>query len=107
MYFVVLLLILRNIDFFVLMIRRPPRSTRTDTRLPYTTLCRSLWTQENGGVMLAGSGSAALLLSTAAWVMLRYSRTLPIAKFFTYSAWLMAVLTVVLDRKSTRLNSSH
>src|SRR3546814_5231859 len=28
--------------FFVfLMIRRPPRSTRTDTRLPYTTLFRS------------------------------------------------------------------
>src|SRR3546814_11374396 len=26
---------------FVLMIRRPPRSTRTDTRLPYTTLFRS------------------------------------------------------------------
>src|SRR3546814_18149292 len=24
------------------MIRRPPRSTRTDTRVPYTTLCRSL-----------------------------------------------------------------
>src|SRR3546814_12466563 len=24
------------------MIRRPPRSTRTDTLLPYTTLCRSL-----------------------------------------------------------------
>src|SRR3546814_9377172 len=27
--------------FFVLMIRRPPRSTRTDTLFPYTTLCRS------------------------------------------------------------------
>src|SRR3546814_18104324 len=27
--------------FFFLMIRRPPRSTRTDTLLPYTTLCRS------------------------------------------------------------------
>src|SRR3546814_11844090 len=26
---------------FVLMIRRPPRSTRTDTLCPYTTLCRS------------------------------------------------------------------
>src|SRR3546814_13603088 len=26
---------------FVLMIRRPPRSTRTDTLFPYTTLCRS------------------------------------------------------------------
>src|SRR3546814_16500438 len=27
--------------FFCLMIRRPPRSTRTDTRFPYTTLFRS------------------------------------------------------------------
>src|SRR3546814_9175122 len=29
--------------FFFLMIRRPPRSTRTDTLLPYTTLFRSSW----------------------------------------------------------------
>src|SRR3546814_1238874 len=29
------------IDFF-LMLRRPPRSTRTDTRVPYTTLFRSV-----------------------------------------------------------------
>src|SRR3546814_16559374 len=28
---------------FFLMIRRPPRSTRTDTLFPYTTLFRSLW----------------------------------------------------------------
>src|SRR3546814_19807935 len=28
--------------FFFLMIRRPPRSTRTDTLFPYTTLCRSV-----------------------------------------------------------------
>src|SRR3546814_1169124 len=27
---------------FFLMIRRPPRSTRTDTLFPYTTLCRSV-----------------------------------------------------------------
>src|SRR3546814_10564677 len=27
--------------FIFLMIRRPPRSTRTDTPFPYTTLCRS------------------------------------------------------------------
>src|SRR3546814_18190166 len=27
--------------FFCFMIRRPPRSTRTDTLFPYTTLCRS------------------------------------------------------------------
>src|SRR3546814_2120739 len=29
-------------DLFFLMIRRPPRSTRTDTLFPYTTLFRSL-----------------------------------------------------------------
>src|SRR3546814_7340360 len=29
-------------EFFFLMIRRPPRSTRTDTLFPYTTLFRSL-----------------------------------------------------------------
>src|SRR3546814_15596780 len=29
------------ISFFFLMIRRPPRSTRTDTLFPYTTLFRS------------------------------------------------------------------
>src|SRR3546814_3521572 len=30
-----------SISFFFLMIRRPPRSTRTDTLFPYTTLFRS------------------------------------------------------------------
>src|SRR3546814_12577328 len=29
------------VDMFFLMIRRPPRSTRTDTLFPYTTLFRS------------------------------------------------------------------
>src|SRR3546814_17383617 len=32
--------------FFFLMIRRPPRSTRTDTLFPYTTLFRSAQLQE-------------------------------------------------------------
>src|SRR3546814_18532106 len=31
----------RHSSFFFLMIRRPPRSTRTDTLFPYTTLFRS------------------------------------------------------------------
>src|SRR3546814_9737685 len=31
-----------SICFFFLMIRRPPRSTRTDTLFPYTTLFRSV-----------------------------------------------------------------
>src|SRR3546814_19571120 len=30
-----------TVDFFFLMFRRPPRSTRTDTLFPYTTLFRS------------------------------------------------------------------
>src|SRR3546814_11876896 len=30
-----------SVYFFFLMIRRPPRSTRTDTPFPYTTLFRS------------------------------------------------------------------
>src|SRR3546814_10973073 len=31
-----------TVSIFFLMIRRPPRSTRTDTLFPYTTLFRSL-----------------------------------------------------------------
>src|SRR3546814_16077058 len=44
-------------DFFVcLMIRRPPRSTRTDTLFPYTTLFRSL-PQEIEVVVVPGTGA--------------------------------------------------
>src|SRR3546814_6735730 len=35
-------LVINLVYFFFLMIRRPPRSTRTDTLFPYTTLVRSL-----------------------------------------------------------------
>ena len=59
----------------------------------------ALWTQGNGGMLLAGAGSAVGVLALIAWGMLSYSRELPIAKFFTYSAWLMAALTVVLAGK--------
>src|SRR3546814_12816606 len=38
---------------FFLMIRRPPRSTRTDTLFPYTTLFRSRATVAPPGVVLA------------------------------------------------------
>src|SRR3546814_4698245 len=38
--------------FFFLMIRRPPRSTRTDTLFPYTTLFRSvIWISHDLGVI--------------------------------------------------------
>src|SRR3546814_20361065 len=40
-----------TVTFFFLMIRRPPRSTRTDTLFPYTTLFRSkdiVWLRPDG-----------------------------------------------------------
>src|SRR3546814_3034152 len=55
------------------MIRRPPRSTRTDTLFPYTTLFRSLIVAALGGLTLwsmdsvrNGSSSAA-----SAWRVIR------------------------------------
>ena len=59
----------------------------------------ALWTQGNGGMILAGALSACAALAVIARAMLRYSRQLPIGKFFTYSSWLMALLTVVLVGK--------
>src|SRR3546814_17176623 len=51
--------------FFFLMIRRPPRSTRTDTLFPYTTLFRSA----NGIVLVTGptgSGKSTTLYAALA-----------------------------------------
>jgi len=59
----------------------------------------ALSTPENGMTVLAGAVAGILLLSAIAWAMLRYSRALPIAEFFRYSAILIAVLTVVLAGK--------
>src|SRR3546814_4936957 len=43
------------------MIRRPPRSTRTDTLFPYTTLFRSLRSQEAVGLSAGASAPAKLV----------------------------------------------
>lgn len=59
----------------------------------------ALWTQGNGGLILAGAGAAIAILALIAWAMLRYSRNLPIGTFFAYSSVLMAVLAVVLVGK--------
>src|SRR3546814_12611938 len=87
--------------FVVLMIRRPPRSTRTDTLFPYTTLFRS------------GFGIAALVLRHLLrrhYPVLDGSRTL-FAFSVLGSTGLGALNEIIeflaVDRKSTRLNSSH
>src|SRR3546814_16626034 len=45
------------IFFFFLMIRRPPRSTRTDTLFPYTTLFRSVCPHAGGASSFQATGS--------------------------------------------------
>src|SRR3712207_9045485 len=76
--------------FFVLMIRRPPRSTL----FPYTTLFRSL-------AMLA---VASILILDARVRVKRPGR----ARWTAPVQLLLALGMLVLsDRKSTRLNSSH
>jgi high-affinity iron transporter len=59
----------------------------------------ALWTPGSGAALLAGAATACVALAIVAWALLRYSRILPIAKFFNYSSWLMAILTVVLAGK--------
>ena len=59
----------------------------------------ALWNPQNSGTILAGALSALALLAVLAWMMLRYSRKLPITQFFRYSAVLIAVLAVVLAGK--------
>src|SRR3546814_10861687 len=53
----------RSSSFF-LMIRRPPRSTRTDTLFPYTTLCRSRIVHCRRNCLVC---SDALLRKPAGW----------------------------------------
>src|SRR3546814_10819313 len=50
---------LYSLFFFFLMIRRPPRSTRTDTLFPYTTLFRSS-PQDAGGRCHSFAGRISL-----------------------------------------------
>src|SRR3546814_15485259 len=82
--------------FFFLMIRRPPRSTRTDTLFPYTTLFRSL------RVILVNSNPATIMtdpeFADATYVE-------PITPEFVEKV--IAKERPDADRKSTRLNSSH
>jgi high-affinity iron transporter len=59
----------------------------------------ALWTPGSGAALLGGAATACVALAIIAWALLRYSRILPIAKFFNYSSWLMAILTVVLAGK--------
>src|SRR3546814_13815184 len=89
-----------------LMIRRPTRSTRTDTLFPYTTLFRSRL-QAEAAVSLnyyryvfeetQGEGGASGERKFSPEWMPRLSFSYLVTSRFAWRA----------DRKSTRLNSSH
>src|SRR3546814_19037776 len=70
--------------FFFLMIRRPPRSTRTDTLFPYTTLFRS--------------GLLATLLSPEVYVHGRFAR--PDASAEVARQSVLHILGVLRERHS-------
>ncbi|HKY18386.1 MAG TPA: FTR1 family protein, partial [Rhizomicrobium sp.] len=59
----------------------------------------AIWSQGNGGAVLAGAAAAIAVLAVIAVVMMRFSKRLPVGKFFAYSSWLIAVLAVVLIGK--------
>lgn len=59
----------------------------------------ALWTEGNGMPLLAGLFTGIVLLGVLSVVLLRTSARLPIGRFFALSAWLVAVLAVVLVGK--------
>src|SRR3546814_20569535 len=89
--------------FCFLMIRLPPRSTRTDTLFPYTTLFRSVPDIGQGGPSRSAVDQQARFDRPPA-VQIR-----PTEAFDEHDAHGKFDRAVGgdLDRKSTRLNSSH
>lgn len=59
----------------------------------------ALWSQGGRVAMLLGAASGALALAVIGWLLLSYSKRLPISQFFSYSSVLIAVLAVVLAGK--------
>src|SRR3546814_6853977 len=90
---------------FVVMIRRPPRSTRTEPLLPYTTLVRAIAPGGTDSLYAAAKDTGLTFVpavATASEIMRALDHGFSRLKFFpAESSGGMAA-----DRKSTRLNSS-
>lgn len=59
----------------------------------------AIWDEANAGAIITGAATAVVVLAIIAWALMRYSRVLPIGKFFAFSSMLLAVLCVVLIGK--------
>src|SRR3546814_17925871 len=95
--------------FFFLMILRPPRSTRTDTLFPYTTLFRSEHVQPSWSGRDAGDGKVVgrvEVAETQAGKAHRDHAHASLQRMYGKVAGRHG-LCHFGDRKSTRLNSSH
>src|SRR3546814_12742562 len=102
--------------FFFLMIRRPPRSTRHDTLVPYTTLFRSVYGRGDGAPYQPASDVTGFFtgeggMGHTAWLIpdiAAMDRLMLGALGMTLREEISAPnVQGHLDRKSTRLNSSH
>src|SRR3546814_12618811 len=102
--------------FFFLMIRRPPRSTRTDTLFPYTTLFRSYPFSDRQQSLAVGEHRKGLPSEQSGWRTVGGHLCGP--RYFQEGSYANAQATEAtlreragalrpVDRKSTRLNSSH
>src|SRR3546814_1771963 len=104
--------------WYFLMIRRPPRSTRTDTLFPYTTLFRSVRSPERAARRRKSKLNRreprrppvlAALVVRFPFSTTREPRKAQMLRRLS-PAWRTDSLKHPLskgDRKSTRLNSSH
>lgn len=59
----------------------------------------ALWSQGNGQAVIGGALAATFALIVIAFLLLRYSKRLPLTQFFSLSALLMALLAVVFTGK--------
>src|SRR3546814_19741996 len=98
------------------MIRPPPRSTRTDTLFPYTTLFRSSTIPSSVLVRLSGRERMPHPAAVACPPMAhdrRFRFGIQLATATSGADWAAQARKAedlgysTLDRKSTRLNSSH
>src|SRR3546814_18933331 len=99
--------------FFFLMIRLPPRSTRTDTLFPYTTLFRSnhaMQTRPKSAPMqiadLFGIGKQKGFTEIVQKVQTEHDYAPQVGRQPERNPEPLVPVRY-LDRKSTRLNSSH
>ena len=63
---------------------------------------QALWAQADGpaqGMLLSGFGVGAVVLAVLGWLILRYSRRLPLRQFFSVTSIFMFVLAVVFAGK--------